>query len=168
MIIQVDTREHQSEWKRIKQQFDEIGVKHFRSKCWVGDYMNIENHKLVIDRKQNLTEVCSNVTQDHERFRNEMLRAQEMGIKIIFLVEHGEGVECLEDVIFWENPRRHKRKKIDGKWVDYETKATKGETLYNILKTMERKYGVEWQFCDKESTGRKIVELLGGDVDWDG
>jgi hypothetical protein len=52
---------------------------------------------------------------------------------------------------------------VNGKWVDYETKATTGEVLYNILKTMERKYGVTWEFCSKEETGKRIVELLGGD-----
>lgn len=164
MIIQCDSREHMSEWKRISAQFDYLGVKYFRSKLYCGDYQNIDNPRIVVDRKQSLLEVCSNVTQDHERFRNEMVRAQQNGIKIIFLIEHGDGIESLEDVIFWENPRRHKRKKENGKWVDYETKATTGEILFNILKTMERKYGVSWEFCTKEETGKRIMELLGGDT----
>jgi hypothetical protein len=165
MIIQIDSREHRSELNRIKKQFDDLGVQYFISKLYVGDYVNLNNPKIAVDRKQNLLEVCSNVTQDHERFRNEMVRAQQNGIKIIFLVEHGDGIESLEDVIFWENPRRHKRKKENGKWVDYETKATTGEILFNILKTMERKYGVSWEFCTKEETGKRIMELLGGDTE---
>lgn len=165
MIIQTDSREHMSEWKRISAQFDKLGVKYFRSKLFVGDYMNLDNPRVAVDRKQNLTELCSNVTQDHERFRREMIRAQENGIKLIFLVEHGDGIESLEDVIFWENPRRNKKKKVDGKWVWYETKATTGEVLYNILTTIKRKYGVEFEFCKKEDTGKRILELLGGDTD---
>ena len=122
--------------------------------------MNYDNPRLVVDRKQNLIEVVSNVTQDHERFRNEMIRAQQNGIKIVFLVEHGEGIESLEDVIFWENPRLHKVKMVNGKWIQYTTKATTGETLYNILRTITRKYGVEFRFCRKEETGKRIVEIL--------
>ncbi len=163
MRIQVDSREHQSEWSRISKQFDALGVKYFRSKLFVGDYMNLDNPRLVIDRKQNLIELCSNVTTDHERFRREMLRASENEIKIIFLCEHGDGIESLEDVIWWNNPRRTVRKVVDGKWTDVETKATTGPTLYNILTTIQSRYGVEFLFCRKEDTGAEIVRLLEND-----
>ena len=72
-------------------------------------------------------------------------------------------MKCLEDVIFWQNPRRTKRKKIDGKWQTVETKAMTGEVLYKILATLERKYGVLFEFCTKEQTGAKIVEILSND-----
>lgn len=162
MQLIADTREHLSEWKRISKQFDELGITYFRSKLLCGDYQSLDNARLVVDRKQNLTELCSNVCQDHERFRNEITRAQAAGIKIIFLCEHGNGVESLEDVIFWENPRRIKRKKVGTEWRWVETKATTGRVLYNILTTIRDKYGVDFVFCNKEETGRKIVELLGG------
>lgn len=160
MDIQIDSREHKSELKRICQQFDRLGVRWTISKLYCGDYMSLDNARLVIDRKQSLLELCSNVCQQHERFRAEMIRAQEHGIKIIFLCEHGDGIESLEDVIFWENPRRIRRTKKDGKWQQVETKAMKGEVLYQILQTMERKYGVEFLFCNKNETGARIVELL--------
>ena len=163
MRIIADTREHLSEWNRISRQFDALGVKYFRSKLFVGDYMNMDNPRLVVDRKMNLIELCSNVTTDHERFRREMLRASENEIKIIFLCEHGEGIESLEDVIWWNNPRRTVRKVVDGKWTDVETKATTGPTLYNILTTIQSRYGVEFRFCRKEDTGAEIVRLLEND-----
>lgn len=163
MRIQVDSREHISEWNRISKQFDALGVKYFRSKLYVGDYMSMDNPRLVIDRKQNLIELCSNVTTEHERFRREMLRAMENDIKIIFLVEHGDGIESLEDVIWWNNPRRTVRKVVDGKWTNVETKATTGQTLYNILTTIQSRYGVEFRFCRKEDTGAEIVRLLEND-----
>jgi ERCC4-type nuclease len=160
MIIQIDSRENARAIQPILAYFDRQGINHPVSKLWIGDYMNYDNPRLIVDRKQNLLEVCSNVTQDHDRFRREMQRAQENGIKIIFLVEHGDGIESLEDVIWWKNPRRHKRRKVNGKWVEYETKATTGETLYNILTTIQSKYGCEFRFCDKSETGKKIVEIL--------
>ena len=127
--------------------------------------MNYDNPRLIIDRKQNLTEVCSNVCQQHERFRREIIRAQEMGIKLIFLVEHGKGIKSLEDVIWWSNPRKHKRIQDPNthRWKTIETNAMEGETLYKILCTMQNKYGVEFLFCEKENTGKEIIRLLSGE-----
>ena len=47
--------------KKILEEFDRQGVKHPISKLMVGDYMNYDNPRLIIDRKQSLLEVCSNV-----------------------------------------------------------------------------------------------------------
>ena len=162
MIIQIDSREKARAIKNIVAEFDKQNITHPVSKLMVGDYMNYDNPRVIVDRKQNLSELCSNVCQDHERFRRELLLAQANEIKIIFLVEHGNGVNCLEDVIWWNNPRRFKRVRdqSSGAWKEVETKAMQGETLYKILKTQERKYGCKFLFCDKKDTGKRIIELL--------
>lgn len=162
MIIQIDSREKAKAIQKIIEEFDRQGIKHPVSKLMVGDYMNYDNPRVIVDRKQNLTEVCSNVCQDHDRFRRELLLAKENGIQLIILCEHGKDIKSLEDVIFWKNPRSEKRKKIDGKWQTVNTNAMKGDVLYKILTTLEEKYGVRFEFCDKDETGRKIVEILGG------
>ena len=165
MNIQIDSREKARAIQKIVAEFDRQGVDHFVSKLYVGDYMNFDNPRLIIDRKQNLTELCGNVCQGHNRFRDEILRANEHGIEIIILCEHGKGIECLEDVIWWDNPRRIERYKDlhAGKWLQRETKALTGEKLYKILSTFQRKYGCRFLFCNKEETGRRIIELLGGE-----
>lgn len=163
MTIQVDSREKARAIRLIEAEFDQQGVKHFISKLPTGDYMSLDNPRLIIDRKQNLSEVCQNVTNDHERFRREAIRAQEMGIQLVILVEHGHGITSAEDVIFWQNPRRHKRVRQNGRWETVETNATTGETLYHIMQTMTRKYGLIWEFCDKRETGKRIIEILGGE-----
>lgn len=112
--------------------------------------MNLENSFLVIDRKQNLLEVCSNVCQQHKRFVNEIKRAKAAGIKIIFLIEHNRNIKSLEDVKEWVNPR-----------IKTSPLAVSGERLYKILSTLEATYGVEFLFCDKRNTGKKIIEILG-------
>lgn len=150
MTIQVDTREKARAIEGIIKEFDKQGVTHFSSKLYVGDYVNLENSFLVVDRKQNLLEVCSNVCQQHKRFVNEIKRAKATGIKIIFLVEHGENIKSLEDVKNWVNPR-----------LKESPLAVSGERLYKILSTLERTYGVEFLFCDKRNTGKKIIEILG-------
>lgn len=160
MLIFIDSREKQKAIKKIVEEFQNQGVKYVTNKLYVGDYQSADNPRLVVDRKQNLNEVCQNVCQEHDRFRRELTRAQENGIKLIILVEHGKDITCLEDVIFWENPRSTIRKKVDGKWQTIHTKATTGETLYKILTTLQEKYGCEFQFCSKDETGSRILELL--------
>ena len=149
MQVQCDSREKKSELKRIQNQFDHLGVNYFVSKLYVGDYMSLDNPRKVIDRKKDLGELCNNVTQQHERFRAELVRAKESGIQVIILCEHGGNIRQLEDVFFWENPRRR-----------HSPKATSGAQLFRSLCTMRDRYGVQFAFCDKRQTGREIVRLL--------
>ena len=167
MELQIDSREKPSELKRILKQFDNIGVNYFKSKLYVGDYMSLDNPRLVIDRKKDLLELCGNVTQQHERFRDELIRAKEHGIKLIVLCEHGEGIQELTDVIFWENPRLKESYWVmkDGHPMKVKRypKATTGEQLYKSLCTISDRYGVDFYFCSKDQTGREIVRILGGE-----
>ena len=160
MTIQIDSREKARAIQKILSAFDSAGVRHFISKLYVGDYMNMDNPRTIIDRKQNLTELCANVCQNHDRFRRELLRAKDAGIQMIILCEHGKDIRQLEDVIFWKNPRGTKRVRTEHGWETQKTKAMTGETLYKILETISRKYDVRFVFCDKEHTGQKIMELL--------
>ena len=167
MQVQVDTREHKSEWERIQKQFDDLGVQYFRSKLYVGDYQSLDNPRLVIDRKKDLNELCGNVcSKQHERFTAELRRAIQQNIKIVILVEHGEDVKSLEDVYFWENPRKHEViwKTVNGKRVKTvrSAKAIDGMQLYKSLCTIRDRYNVDFEFCTKEETGKRIVEILGG------
>ena len=166
MQIQIDSREHKSELARIQKQFDHLGVDYFISKLYVGDYMSLDNPRLVIDRKKDIQELIGNVTQQHERFRDELIRAQEHGIHIVILCEHGGDITTLDDLIFWHNPRLSQGtwKMQDGhpvKVLKYP-KATTGQQLYKALTTMAERYDVEFVFCDKKHTGAEIVRILGG------
>lgn len=169
MELQIDSREKPKELARITKQFDHLGVKYFKSKLYVGDYMSLDNPRLVVDRKKDLQELCGNVTQQHERFKDELIRAKEHGIHIIILCEHGDGVQELEDVIFWVNPRSEEMewRMVDGhptKVFKYP-RATRGDQLYKSLCTISERYDVEFRFCTKQQTGAEIVRLLGGDRD---
>lgn len=148
MTIQIDTREHKWERARIEMQLSRLGVKTIASKLYVGDYQSLDNPRLVIDRKKDLQELCGNVTQQHERFRRELVRAMDAGIKIIILCEQGD-IDSLEDVYFWDNPR-----------IEKSPKATTGKALYRSLCTIRDRYDVRFEFCDKGMTGKRIMELL--------
>lgn len=166
MTINVDTRERASEWSRIQKQFDKLGLQYFRSKLYCGDYMSLDNARLVIDRKKDLQELCGNVTQQHERFKKELLRAMEAGIQIVFLIEHGSDIKTLEDVYFWQNPRKHEIRwrynKVTGQKEKYfiSPKAVDGKQLYKSLCTIRDRYGAQFEFCSKSETGQKIMEIL--------
>ena len=77
MTIQIDSREHKWELARIQRQLTSLGCKTIVSKLYVGDYQSLDNPRLVIDRKKDLLELCSNVTQQHERFQRESHSLQE-------------------------------------------------------------------------------------------
>lgn len=144
-----------------------MGVNHFRSKLYCGDYQSLDNGRLVIDRKKDLLELCGNVTQQHERFRRELIRAQQAGIRMIILCEHGHGIESLADVYFWENPRLTQERwiTVDGRprKIQAHPNAMTGERLFRILQSINQKYGVAFEFCKPANTGERIVDLLGGD-----
>ena len=165
MDIQIDSREKSRAIRKIIKIFDEQGIKHFSSKLMVGDYMSLDNPRLIIDRKQNLQELCGNVCQQHERFKRELLKAMQAGIQLVILVEHGAEIKSLEDVYFWKNPRKHevRWKVVNGKREKYaaSAKAVDGEQLYKSLCTIQDRYHVRFEFCEKKDTGKKIIEILG-------
>ena len=165
MDIQIDSREKAKAIQKIIKEFDSQGANYFSSKLLVGDYMNLDNPRVIIDRKQNLQELCGNVCQQHERFKRELIKAMQANIQLIILVEHGSDIKALEDVYFWKNPRKHevRWKTVDGKKVKtvISAKAVDGNQLYKSLCTIRDRYNVRFEFCNKNETGKKIIELLG-------
>lgn len=150
MVIIEDTRNKPDKNAHIKEQLESLGYNVMRSKLLVGDYTFATNQSICIDTKKDLLELCGNVTGDHKRFRDECERAREAGIQLIILVAD-DNIENLSGVFSWKNPRRF-----------YSKKATTGRTLGKILYNMRDKYDVQFEFCKREDTGKRIVELLGG------
>lgn len=176
MVIQIDSREKARAIRKIETEFDRQGIQHPISKLIVGDYMNYDNPRVIVDRKQNLTEVCGNLTQQHDRFRREALKAKELGIRLIILVEDGNNVKSLSDVERWVNPRRRRYCQMFGIPTNGDVEAeirefeshggqrqpTPGSQLAKMMRTMSERYGIQWEFCCKNDTGKRIIELLGG------
>lgn len=149
MQIQIDSREKAKAIQNILKELDNQKVDYFSSKLYVGDYMSLDNPRLVIDRKQNLGEVCTNLcSKDNSRFWDELRRAHKAGIKLIFLVEHSNQIKSIPDVAKWSSK--------------YSTIT--GRQLIDKMFQVAISYSVDWEFCDKLHTGRRIIELLGGEV----
>lgn len=159
-IVVCDTREQKDE--HIISWFNEHNIHWIRSKLYVGDYTYLDNMTTCIDRKHNMQEVYSNVIQQHNRFRSELMRAQESGIRLVVLVED-EKIKNIDEVKFWNNPRiwQYRIMKKQGKEVKWKEPAS-SETISKIMNRMSYAYGVEWQFCKPGETAETIIKILGG------
>lgn len=143
MII-VDSRE--KKWDHIRSYLEENGVEYAVHKLDVGDYLNTDHGGIVIDRKANLQELASNLSKGDSnimRFTREARRAKEAKTRFIVLIE---GTECqnVKDVAAWKSRiTRH-----TGKWLT--------DKMFNLTVS----YNVEWMFCRKTETARRILEIL--------
>lgn len=148
----VDTREHAKAIKGILEHFDKCGIQYDFSKLLFGDYIDYNRPQLSIDRKQNIAELAKNCTSEHERFRRELERVKKAGAELVLLVEQnrykdrGEWVQVKDiiDLMRWSSPHT----------------MVKGERVYRILASWVAKYPLRVEFCDKRSTGRRIIEIL--------
>lgn len=139
-----DSREKKND--HIKAYFEKHGIQFKVQKLNEGDYQIDGKPDRTVDRKQNMQEMYNCVVNDKSRFMKEVRRCYQKGIKLLVLVEHGGQIKSLADV---------------PKWVPkYGTISSReiAERLYRL----HISYGVEIIFCDKRSTGKRIVELLQG------
>lgn len=156
-LLVVDTREKPKAITKILDYFQQQNVPYISSKLMFGDYMYYDRPQLVIDRKQNIAELAKNCTREHERFKREMELARMTESRLVILVEQNRyqdrgrtvKVESIEDLIFWSNPNT----------------VVTGEKVFRVLSSWCAKYPIEVRFCDKRSTGKRILEILGGNED---
>ncbi len=157
-MLYVDTREKPHAIEGIISYFDRNAIPYTKQKLDIGDYQLADEPGLVIDRKRNLSEICQNLScgtdrqksGDVRRFMNEVRLAHERKVKLIVLCEHGGQIHELKDVANWRNPM-----------LDTYPHAITGRDLMERMYRVHISYGVEFLFCDKRSTGRRITELLG-------
>ena len=169
-LLLEDTRQQANKHDAKHRWFEQHGIEIRRQALYVGDYALPTDQSVCIDTKKDIQELVSDICgKQHERFRNECIRAQEAGIRLIILVENKGGkvgygeiqnptITRLEDLHKWKNPRlfiflRGKQK--------YPS-ATRGITLQKACMTMSAKYGVQFLFCTPEQSAQRIVELLNG------
>ena len=186
MILLEDSRQQEHKHDTKIKFFKEHGIEVRRTKLYCGDYTLPTNQSICVDTKFCIEELVSDICgKQHERFRSELLRAQESGVKLIILVENkscyikgtqdifNPTIRTLSDLHKWKNPRLFILKdsnEIIGTWrngkprykkIQAFPQSTKGETLMKACFTMQEKYGVEFLFCTPEESGSKILELLG-------
>lgn len=157
MLIFIDSREKQHAITKIVDEFQRQGIRYETNKLWIGDYQEFGNPYLVIDRKQSIDELAMCCTSDHERFKREILRAEEVGAHLVILVEQNSysdrgtriTVDSIEDLMLWES----------------RFSTIKGERVFRILTAWIAKYPISVEFCRKADTGKRIIEILKGGAD---
>ena len=146
MILYEDTRQQKGKHDNIKKYCEKNGIDLVQVKLDVGDYMLDLNGKISVDTKSNLSELSRNLTNkaDHSRFWKEVRRAREQGIKLYILCEHGGKIKSIQDVAQWHD----KYSGVDGR------------SLMNEIYRVHISYGVQFLFCSKRCTARRILEIL--------
>ena len=146
-VIQIDTREKKNDY--ILSALDDNDIFCLQSKLPFGDYMNIDNPRVVVERKASLRELATNLCKHHDRFKQEMKNAQFYGIHIILLIEDNDGRTSVEDIKTWVNPSAKKN-----------PRAVSGDTIYKILLSMQKYYCFDIEFTSKAACGSRIIQLL--------
>lgn len=150
MIVLEDSRQKPEKNKHIREQLEHLGYKVDRCKLYTGDYTWATNQSICVDTKANMGEIESNLIQDHERFREECIRAKEAGIQLVILIQD-QKIKSVADVFGWYNQRKR-----------FSPKAVSGRQLAKMMISMEQKYGVKFEFSTKNEVGQRIIELLEG------
>ena len=153
-LLLVDTREKAAAIESILKSFDSAGIPYTRTKLLFGDYMDYNRPHIVIDRKQSIQELAKNVTLERDRFVAELDRAKAAGAHLVILVEQNRYkdrdkwiyVREPADLMLWSSPHTKIR----------------GEKVFRVLSELIYKYDIEVTFCDRRTTGKKILEIIYG------
>lgn len=157
MHIIEDSRQQAGKHELKHKDFDAAGDQLLRCKIPFGDYCLPP--KVAIDTKADMQEIAQNIggtAAEHNRFREELKLAREYGCQLFVLVENEDGIEELEQVQYWDNPRRA-----------FSEKAIQGPQLMKAMQTMQDRYGVVFLFCRPSEAASMIREILreGGEAD---
>ena len=150
MVLFEDTRQQAGKHRNIHAYCEKHGIEIIRQALNVGDYQIAGKGDISVDTKMGVPELASNCFQEHERFRDECMRAQKCGIQLIVLVEEvlpGGRMDWWRSPIGWNGLPMHR---------------FSPETLRKVLLTMQAEYGVKFRFCHPGSTGKQMIEYLEG------
>lgn len=156
--LQIDTRQQDGKHRRKHDYFASVpDLTTVRTKVVVGDYMLVGG-LVSVDTKRDILELAQDIDREHDRFREELKLARELGVKLIVLVENDDGVMCADDLLHWVNPRAaiNKRKGL--------RPPIDGPRLRKACMTMEERYGVTFEFCTPGAAGPRVLQLLGLEV----
>jgi hypothetical protein len=148
MVIVEDSRNQVGKHKNINAYLQSVGLRVIRSKLIVGDYVIANRQDTSIDTKKDMVEVSQDIFRDHKRFRAECELAKDCEIRLVVLIEDNS-VGSYDELLKWANPQPNR-----------SALTPNGERCYKVMKAMEYSYGVEFQFCKKKDTGKRILQIL--------
>ena len=148
MVIVEDSRNQIGKHKNINAYLKSVGLRVIRSKLIVGDYVIANRQDTSIDTKKDMIETSMDLFRDHRRFRDECQLAKDCEIHLVVLIEDNT-VANWDELLKWTNPQPNR-----------SALTPNGERCYKVMKAMEYSYGVEFQFCKKNDTGKRILQIL--------
>ena len=159
LVLIEDTRQQYGKHKNIHYYCKQHGIEIVRQKLDVGDYA-FPDGKISVDTKFSILELSKDImSRDHERFRAECIRAQEQGIQLVILIEEEppKGKIALWEVPKWETSDRFHRKGDPMTLVN-------PEALRKAMLTMWQKYGVIFEFCTRQKSPARVIQILKGEL----
>lgn len=157
-VIVHDTRDVPGKHTNVDNYLIEHGYTIVRSKLFVGDVTFLHDQHICVDLKKDTLELAMDVYQQHTRFRNECIRAQENGIQLIVLIEEelpGGNLENWKSPVYKGNGNGHKRG-------DPMSKVNP-VNLRKVLYTMQERYHpLKFRFCPREKAGEYVLDYLEG------
>lgn len=150
MTILEDSRQQKDKHEIKHKGFADQRVKLCRNKLVVGDYCLPP--RTAVDTKASISEIAQNIgggRDEHQRFIRELKLAQGLDCKLYVLIENTEGVEDIDGLNSWRNPR-----------TDYSPDCIQGPRLAKAMHTIESRYGCTFMFCTPEEAADIIVDLL--------
>ena len=153
MRIKVDNREKRND--HIISYFKLLGLKMIDKKttrdvrglnnvfivndiCSIGDYCNLDNPNVFIERKADWNEFAGNCGRNHARFKRELERLDECGGRMIILIETKQPLST------WKNSRM---------------KMT-AEVMQKIIDSWQTKHNFHLVQCNRHDAGEFIYQLL--------
>lgn len=152
LTIISDTRQQAGKHSLKEQQWAAQGVALLRSKLPFGDYALPP--AISVDTKRSIAELAQDVFQQHDRFKRELVAANEAGCLLVILVENDYGVRCLSDLANWMEPEADFRKRRGAKV------RISGARLAKACATMESRYGARFEFCRPSEAAGRVIEIL--------
>lgn len=149
-VIIEDSRQQANKHELKHKRWAELGVPLTRSKVVVGDYCLPP--AVAVDTKASMSEIAQNIgggRKEHERFIREIKLARDIGTQLYILVENEDGIEELDEVHTWLNPR-----------TEFSPECIQGPRLEKAMRTIQERYGCIFLFCAPEDAADMIVDLL--------
>lgn len=144
--------------------WESIGEKVVRCHLPFGDYCYVPN--IIVDTKEDIYELASNIRNDHLRFKKAAILAKDCESQLVILTENTEGVTDLSRLCEWQESDKHfaNRKRQMAKAGKNPAKAQRwlGTTLAKACKTMNKRYGIRFEFCTPEEAGQRVLDILNG------
>ena len=157
--LYMDTRQQKGKHELKINYWKTCNLELVTKKLDYGDYMIEGNDHVSVDTKADFTEIEGNLIHDHKRLVRECERAEEAGVQLVFLIENKCGIESLDQVNKWQNPRFFIWKFKHDHGAKGRAPVT-GAKLKKIMSTFEERHNAKFLFCSPEEAGQRVLDIL--------